>query len=288
MSAPAPPLPADAQPEVHPQDAPSGVDQDQDQDRDTQDQDEQHAHGIKGLKHKVTDKKDELKDKANPPGGYDATPFPEFPPGWTVKFVFHKAENLPAADLTTQAADPYVKATLTAPIPRRHKEDEPLVKRTRTIRNTVAPEWEEEWIVANVPAAGFKLKCRLYDEDYPDHDDRLGNVTFECTHIDEGWSLGPEGQWFDVKKRMGSKRAYLAKAITSTFEKDVPMTGRLHLSIQVLGRSEGFGAQMYTIGPSTYFKHFSAMLGRLTGIKVNEEETEDENDEDDGRLQKYE
>lgn len=287
MSAPAPPPPADAQPDVNPQDAPSGVGDDH-QHQDHRDQAEHHAHGIRGLKHKVTDKKDELKDKANPPGGYDPTPFPEFPPGWTVKFVFHKAENLPAADLTTQAADPYVKATLTAPIPRRHKEDEPLVKRTRTIPNTISPEWDEEWIVANVPAAGFKLKCRLYDEDYPDHDDRLGNVTFECTHIDEGWSLGPRGQWFDVKKRMGSKRAYLAKAITSTFEKGISMTARLHLSIQVLGRSDGFGAQMYTVGPSTYFKHFSPMLGRLTGIKVNEESSEDEKDEDDSRLQKYE
>lgn len=286
MSAPAPAEAAeaaDAQPQPTPQEAPSGV-----QDDDQGHQEQEQEHGIKGLKHKVTDKKDELKDKANPPGGYDATSFPDFPNGWTVRFVFHKAENLPAADLTTQAADPYIKATLSAPVPKRHKEDSPLVKRTRCIRNTVSPEWEEEWVVANVPSAGFKLKCRLYDEDYPDHDDRLGNVTFECTHIEEGWSLGPQGQWFDVKKRMGSKRAYLFKAITSTLEKGVSMTGRLHLSIEVLGRSEGFGAQMYTIGPSVYFKHFSPMLGRLTGIKVNESSSGDEKDEDDSSLQKYE
>lgn len=259
------------------QDAPSGI-KDQPQD--------DEPHGIKGLKHKVTDKKDELKDKVQPPGGYDATSFPDVPPGWTVRFVFHKAENLPAADLTTQAADPYIKATLSAPIPLRHKEDPPMVKRTRTIHNTTSPEWNEEWIVANVPAGGFKFKCRLYDEDYPDHDDRLGNVTFQISSIGEGWSLGPDGQWFDIKKRMGSKRAYLAKAITSTLEKGVKMTGRLHLYMQVLGRSEGFGAQMYTVGPGTFFKHYSPMLGRLTGIKVNEDSSEDEKDED--KLEKYE
>lgn len=255
------------------------------------DHDHDH-HGVKGLKHKAADKKDELKDKANPPGGYDATPFPEFPPGYTVRFVFHRAENLPAADLTTQSADPFLKATLTAPVPKRHKEDSPLVKRTRTIRTTTSPVWDEEWIVANVPADGFKLKCRLYDEDYPDHDDRLGNVTFETSHIEEGWSLGPQGQWFDVKKRMGSKRAYLFKAITSTLEKNHTMTGRLHLSIEVLGRSEGFGAQMYTAGPGCYFKHFSPMLGRLTGTKVNEDSDEDEKaddkPQDESSYQKYE
>lgn len=255
---------------------------------DDQQQHDHDHHGMKGLKHKAADKKDELKDKANPPGGYDPTPFPDFPPGYTVRFVFHRAENLPAADLTTQAADPFLKATLTAPIPKRHKEDAPLVKRTRTIRTTTSPVWDEEWIVANVPAGGFKLKCRLYDEDYPDHDDRLGNVTFETPHIEEGWSLGPEGQWFDVKKRMGSKRAYLFKAITSTLEKNHSMTGRLHLSMEVLGRSEGFGAQMYTVGPGYYFKHFSPMLGRLTGTKVNEDSGNDENSEDESAFQKYE
>lgn len=265
---------AQESPQELPQDAPSGAD-------DTNS--EKKEHGVKGLKHKVTDKKDEL--TSQPPGGYDDTPFPKVAPGWTVRFVFHQAENLPAADLTTQAADPFIKATLSAPVPKRHKEDPPLVRRTRTIRNTTGPSWDEEWIVSNVPSAGFKLKCRLYDEDYPDHDDRLGNVTFETSRIEEGWSLGPQGQWFDVKKRMGSKRAYLAKAITSALEKGTAMTGRLRLSIEVLGRSEGFGAQMYTVGPGYFFKHYSPMLGRLTGIKVNEDQ---EDSMDDDKLDKYE
>lgn len=254
----------------------------------------EHTHsGIHGLKHKATDKKEELKDKTHPAGGYDDTPLPDLAPGWTVRFVFHKATNLPAADLSTQSCDPFIKATLSAPIPHRHKEDPIMVKRTRTVRKTCEPEWEEEWIVANVPEAGFKLKCRVYDEDYPDHDDRLGNVTFETSHIEEGWSLGPEGQWFDVKKRMGSKRAYLFKAVTSSLEKGVSMTGRLHISMDVIGRSEGKGSQMYTVGPSTFFKHYSPLLGRFLGIKVNEDEAADEKADaqsgpDDKHIQKYE
>ncbi|KUI57794.1 hypothetical protein VP1G_05075 [Cytospora mali] len=272
---------------------PAVTDEAQRPDAPAQEDGHEHTHGgIHGMKHKASDKKEELKDKAHPPGGYDDTPLPDFPSGWTVRFVFHKATNLPAADISTQSCDPFIRATLTAPIPQRHKEDPVLVKRTRTIRQTVNPEWEEEWIVANVPEAGFKLKCRVYDEDYPDHDDRLGNVTFETTHIEEGWSLGPGGQWFDVKKRAGSKRAYLIKAVTSTLEKNTSMTGSLHLSMEVIGRSEGKGSQMYTVGPTTYFKHYSPLLGRFLGIKVNKDEAADEVEHDEGdtenkRVQKY-
>lgn len=258
------------------------------------DEGEDHEKGVHGLKHKVTGKKDELKDKAHPPGGYDPTPLPDFPSGWTIRIIFNRAENLPAADLSTQRCDPYIQGTLTAAIPKRHKEDPALVWRTRTIRTTCEPVWEEEWVVANVPSSGFKLKCRLFDEDYPDHDDRLGNVTFETNSIVEGWSLGPEGQWFDIKKRMASKRAYFFKAITSAADKDTRMTGRLNLKIDVIGPSESGvkGSQMYTVGPSIYFKHFSPLLGRLIGVKVNKDETQDEVEYDpksgEKKIQKYE
>lgn len=249
-------------------------------------------HAGSDMKKKLSHKTREIRDKKNPPGGYDATPLPDAPPGYTVKFTFHKADNLPAADLHTQSSDPFLHATLTADVPRRHKDDPPLTFRTRTITKSTAPEWEQEWIVANVPKSGFTLKCRIYDEDYPDHNDRLGNVTINVPRVDQDWpGLGPGGKVFEVKKRAGSKRAYLVKAATSALTKNTSMTPTLHVSIEVLGPSEPPHALMCTLGPTYWFKHYSPMIGRLTGTKVNKDEQSDSKAADgaaDKKAQKYE
>ena len=227
-------------------------------------------------KKKFSEKKDKIKSKAHPPGGFDPTPLPDAPPGYTLKFTFHKAFNLPITDLKTGAADPFIHATLTAPVPKRHKEEPPLTRRLPTVRKTTEPVWEDEWIVANIPSSGFTLKCRLYDEDWPDHNDRLGNVTIRVLHVDENWEgLGPDGQVFQAKKRSGSKRAYLIKGIATALCRDGSMTPKLHISIQVLGKSDPPHAQMYTVGPTTWVKHYSPMIGRLTGTQVNENEEND-------------
>lgn len=199
---------------------------------------------------KLKDQKTKLKNKASPPGGFDPTPIPDAPPGYTLRFVFHRATNLPTADFSTGAADPYIKATLSSSLPKRHKEDPDLVFRTRTIRRSLAPEWNEEWIVANVPSSGFKLKCRLYDEDWPDHDDRLGNVTVLVHHVGDDWEGIPSPREFKVKKRVGSKRAYILKACTTAFSSAKSMTPRLWISIDVLGKSDPPHGQCYTVGPT--------------------------------------
>ncbi|KAK4100426.1 hypothetical protein N658DRAFT_559703 [Parathielavia hyrcaniae] len=229
-------------------------------------------------KRKLTEKKHQLKHKSKPPGGFDPTPLPDAPPGYTLKFTFHRAYNLPASDFHLVSSDPFLTATLTAAVPRRHKEDPLPTWRTRTLRRTTEPVWEEDWIVANVPASGFTLKCRLYDEDWPDKDDRLGNVTIRVPHVDESWQgLGPGGRVFDVRKRAGSKMAYLVKgASVALWCGHGSVTPRLHVSIEVLGRSDPPHAQMYTVGPTTWVKHYSPMIGRLTGVKGDRDEQEAE------------
>jgi hypothetical protein len=219
------------------------------------------------VKETVAKQKQKAKDKANPPGGYDTTPIPSAPDGYTIRFTFVRAESLPVADLTTGSADPFIHATLTAPLPKRHKEDPDMILRTRTIHKSTNPEWNQEWIVAGVPSSGFKLKCRIFDEDSADHDDRLGNVTVIQTSINENWA-GFKETSFDIKKRMGSWRAYLIQGVASMCSSDISYGGKLILSAEVLRKSDPPYGRMYTLGPIAWTKHFSPMIGRIAGTKA--------------------
>nr|OQO27842.1 hypothetical protein B0A51_04677 [Rachicladosporium sp. CCFEE 5018] len=131
------------------------------------------------------EKKEDEKKGDGPAGGYDATPVPFHQAGYTLKFTIHRASNLPMADVNSLSSDPYVLAELKTDHQTRHKEDPPLQLRTPTIRRSTDPEWNVDWIVANVPASGFKLKLRLYDEDPADQDDRLGNVHVHVNSLSE-------------------------------------------------------------------------------------------------------
>ena len=205
--------------------------------------------------------------KKGPEGGFDDTPIPRAPPGYTVKFTLHRASNLPLADINTLSADPFIVAQLFTGLPTRHKEDPPLTLRTPTVRQSTDPVWDCEWVVANVPASGFNLKCRIYDEDPADHDDRLGNVHVTVPAVNENWG-GIQDQTYPIKKRMVSKRAYALRAMAVCFGKAQHMNGTLNVSVQVLGRTEDDnGGRAYTIGPQFWIRHYSPLLGRLLGQK---------------------
>ena len=208
------------------------------------------------------------KEKKGPAGGFDDTPVPKAPPGYTIKITFHKAENLPFADFGTLSSDPYVLAVLKTDLPKRHKQDPDLTLRTRTIHRNTDPEWETEWVVANIPASGFQLKCRLYDEDPADYDDRLGNAHINVPHIDENYK-GFSQQSFQLKSRMGSKRAYTLRGAAALLSRKVKLHGNLIVSVENLGRTQDKdGGRSYTLRPLPWTQHFSPLIGRMTGTKA--------------------
>lgn len=228
-----------------------------------------YATKLAGKVDKVADKKAEKlgSEKKGPAGGFDPTPVPKASPGYTIKITFHKATNLPFADLNSLSSDPYILAQLNTRLPLRHKQDPRLRFRTTTKRRNVNPEWNEDWIIANVPAEGFELKCRVYDEDPADHDDRLGNIHVPVAEISENWA-GIAEQPFKIKKRMGSKRAYFFRGCAAILSKEKHMSGQVFVSIQLLGRTEnGNGGRLYTVGPCAWSQHFSPLMGRVAGTK---------------------
>lgn len=226
-------------------------------------------------------------DKKKPPGGFDPTPVPNKQVGYTLKITFHRATNLPMADYASLSSDPYVLATLDTGLPTRHKEDPPFQHRTSTIRRCTDPEWQDEWIVANIPSSGFRMKCRVMDEDPQDHDDRLGDAHVAVSHLDEGWK-GITERECKIKKRSGSKRAYLIRVFAACVRKRKHLNGNLFVSVEMLGRTEaGSGGRAYTVGPMWYTKHYSPMLGRIANRKVPGEAGEGTEDKKKPEKYKY-
>lgn len=202
-----------------------------------------------------------------PAGGFDNTPIPRAPPGYTLRFTFHRGDNLPFADFGSFSSDPYIAAHLSVNLPQRHKQDPGLTFRTPTVRKNLDPVWNSEWVVANVPASGFELKCVVFDEDAADHDDKLGNAYVQVNSMNENWP-GIKEQKFKVKKRMGSKRVYIFGNLAAFTSRRNDPSSYVIISVECLGKTPGNdGGQVYTQGPNYWFKHFSPLIGRLTGTK---------------------
>ncbi|KAF2141706.1 uncharacterized protein K452DRAFT_271389 [Aplosporella prunicola CBS 121167] len=222
-----------------------------------------------------------------PAGGYDSTPIPHAPPGYTIKVTFHRATNLPMADISSLSSDPFVLCQINTDLRPRHKEDPPLRFRTPTRRRTTEPEWNSEWIIANVPASGFKLKARVYDEDARDHDDRLGNVHILVDRLYEGWP-GVKEESYKLRKRAGSKRAYAAHAVFTCVNQSMHINGQLVVSIELLGKTQGEeGGRSYTIGPCWWTKHYSPLLGRLANRKDTGDDENPNLDNNGQRVSRY-
>lgn len=208
-----------------------------------------------------------------PSGGFDRTVIPQRPAGYTIKITVHRATNLPMADIHGFSSDPYCLTQMNTDTPTRHKEDPHLRWRTSTVRKSTEPEWNEEWIIANVPASGFKLKIRIMDEDPADKDDLLGKVHIDVPSLDESWA-GIQDQGYQLRAYDGSIRAYMLQAVSTCFRENKNFRGHLNVSIEMLGRTkeDGQNGRVYTVGPCRWIRHFSPMLGRLANIKEPDEE----------------
>ncbi|KAK5164134.1 uncharacterized protein LTR77_010225 [Saxophila tyrrhenica] len=211
-----------------------------------------------------------------PAGGFDNTPIPSPPAGtvgYTLRITIHQATNLTMGDLHAFSSDPYVLAQLNTNLPTRHKEDPNLRYRSRTVHKTTDPEWNAEWVVANIPSSGFKMKLRVYDEDCADHDDLLGKVHFTVSSIDDDWT-GLKNTAYQLKLRNSSKRALLFRGAARALQVVKNIHGSLHISIKNLGRTEedGQNGRPYTVAPCRWVRHYSPILGRMLNIKEPEKD----------------
>jgi hypothetical protein len=205
-----------------------------------------------------------------PAGGWDKTPLhPSRNTTYTVRIVFHGADNLPIADIPQRSSDPYVLAQLTAssetnPEHRygaRHAKDPYLRFRSATVYASLEPRWEAEWIVAGVPCAGFKLNARVWDEDNGTKDDRLGKVELASGALSAGWKWEHEAH--ELRKRGGSVRAWGMHAVRSVLPGHGGET-TLSISMEVLGKTEDECGKMYTLN-SYWWIHYSPLMGVILG-----------------------
>jgi len=187
---------------------------------------------------------------------------------YTVHVVFHSAQNLPVADLTTFSCDPYIEATVVVPSYKdqspREPADPPLTWRTPTVRRSRNPTWDAHWLFSAVPAEGFFLEMRVRDEDQK-KDDRLGMavVLFDSGMMHEGFEVKEKA--YKVKKRRGSFRPWLQTYLAAAFPgQKLEKHNRVVISARVVAKSTNEkGRKPYTIGPNAYTEHFSPLLGHF-------------------------
>jgi len=157
-----------------------------------------------------------------------------------LEITFKKAIHIPVGDILS--SDPYLKVSVVDP--QNHIK---LTTRTRPVFNTLNPEWDETWCLANV-ALGAKFTLDLYDYDQLDADDLLGT----CAFTFEG-----EGGEASLKVNHGGRHC-----------------GDIFLKIECKESTEATGADipiMKWVGPIRYATHFSGFAGVLTHFKSDDE-----------------
>jgi len=143
-----------------------------------------------------------------------------------ILITFKSASKVPIGDLIQQSSDCYLLAHLTPRTPPSPEHPPfPLTFRTSTKRETRDPEWEESWHLGGIPAEGFELLIKIYDEDKPgDFDDRLGEAIYDARELPPAGSDGKGGETQEhvlkIKKRKASRRAYAATYLVAWCNQD--------------------------------------------------------------------
>lgn len=158
-----------------------------------------------------------------------------------ILITFKSGSKVPIGDLIAQSSDPFLRAQLTPRTPPSPDHPPfPLTFRTSTKRATRDPEWNETWHLGGVPADGFDLKIKIYDEDKPgDLDDKLGVATLSVSKLPPMTSDGKPGQVDEhvlkIQKRKASRRAYASTYLVAWCHQDFKkQRGRVTISTLAL------------------------------------------------------
>ena len=213
---------------------------------------------------------DEKQDQSQPAGGYDKTTLTRTRgPRYTIRITFHSASNIPRSDIDTGYSDPFILAQLNTELRPRHSDDPHLRFRSRTVHRNREPEWNAHWVVGGIPASGFELKTRLYDEDF-NNDDRLGTLHFKSGRLDDNWQ-GPSKEEFKLKKSGADPAVYGLRWCAAIARSSKNLHARIVISIELLGRTEQDDCgKAFTLN-NFWFVHYSPLVGRVAGTKAKDE-----------------
>lgn len=133
-----------------------------------------------------------------------------------ILITFKSASRIPVGDILNQSSDSFLVALLT---PRTPPSPEyppfPLTFRTTTRWGTRNPKWDEIWHLGGIPAEGFDLRIKIYNEGIQGEcNERLGIADFSMSVlppvVDDGMPGEPQEHVLKIKKRKASQRAYAA------------------------------------------------------------------------------
>jgi len=163
-----------------------------------------------------------------------------------VLITFKRASNVPIGDIIAKSSDCYLLVHLTPRTPPSPEHPPfPLTFRTSTKRNNRNPQWDESWHLGGIPAEGFEMLIKIFDEDKAGKfDDRLGEAIHDAKGLPPATSDGKAGDVQEfvlkIKKRKASRRAYATTYLVAWCNKDFrKQRGRVNYPIRHLNVTIG-------------------------------------------------